>query len=152
MPDFTSAISAIVPPSRSAWSRSIGANTATSPSAVFVESHDPPMPTSITATSTGASENATNATAVSSSKKVSGSSPAPVSSASTSSTNGATSSHASATAASAMGSPSIMIRSVNRSRCGLVNSPVRSPWARTRLSMMRLVDVLPLVPVTCTTR
>ena len=55
-------------------------------------------------------------------------------------------------AASAMGSPSIMMRSVKRSRCGLVNRPVRRPWARTRLSIMRLVDVLPFVPVTCTTR
>ena len=131
---------------------SIGVNTATSPSAVLVESHEPPMPTSSTSTSIGASANATNASTVSSSKNVSGASSGSASSASTKSTNGAISSHASAIAASATGSPSIMMRSVKRSRCGLVNRPVRRPCARTRLSMMRLVEVLPFVPVTCTTR
>ena len=131
---------------------SIGANTATSPSAVLVESHDPPIPTSSTRTSIGASANATKARTVSSSKKVSGASSAAASSASTKSTNGEISSHASATAASETGSPSIMMRSVKRSRWGLVNSPVRRPCARMRLSMIRLVEVLPLVPVTCTTR
>jgi hypothetical protein len=54
--------------------------------------------------------------------------------------------------ASSIGSPSIMMRSVKRSRCGTREQPVRSPWARTIDSMMRLVEVLPFVPVTCTTR
>ena len=152
MPDLTVAISAIVFPRRSAWSRSIGANTTTSPSAVLVESHEPPIPTSITATSTGASAKATKASTVSSSKKVRGASPAAASSASTRSTNGEISSQASATSPSSIGSPSIMTRSVNRSRCGLVNRPVRRPWARTIDSTIRAVDVLPLVPVRCTTR
>ncbi len=116
MPALTAAISAIVSPRRSAWSRSIGANTATSPSALFVESHEPPMPTSSTSTSIGASAKATKASTVSSSKKVSRASSLAASSASTRSTNGAISSHASATAASSMGSPSIMMRSVKRSR------------------------------------
>ena len=57
------------------------------------------------------------------------------------------SSQASARPRLAIGSPSIMIRSVKRTRCGLVNSPVRRPCARSRLSIMRLVDVLPFVPV-----
>ena len=54
---------------------SIGAITATSPSAVFVESQAPPIPTSRTRTSIGASAKATKASTVSSSKKVSGASP-----------------------------------------------------------------------------
>jgi hypothetical protein len=33
-------------------------------------------------------------------------------------------------------------------RCGLVNRPVRRPRARSRLSIIRAVDVLPFVPVT----
>ncbi len=44
--------------------------TATSPSTTFVASHDPPMPTSMIATSTGASANAANAITVSTSKKL----------------------------------------------------------------------------------
>ena len=49
------------------------------------------------------------------------------------------------------GSPSTTIRSVIDSRWGLVNRPVRSPSARTRASIIRAVEVLPLVPVRCTT-
>ena len=46
-----------------AWppTKPIGANTATSPSAVFVESHEPPMPTSTTATSTVAATSSSRA-------------------------------------------------------------------------------------------
>jgi hypothetical protein len=47
-----------------------------------VESHSPPIPTSITATSTGASAKLAKASTVSASKKVSSASPAAVSSAS----------------------------------------------------------------------
>ena len=39
------------------WSTATGSTTATAPSATFVASHEPPMPTSTTATSTGASAN-----------------------------------------------------------------------------------------------
>ena len=39
------------------------------------------------------------------------------------------------------------IRSVIDSTCGLVNRPVRSPVARIRVSIIREVLVLPLVPV-----
>ncbi len=147
MPDFVRAISVMVVPRRAWWSRSIGVNTATCPSATLVESHSPPIPTSSTTTSTGASAKQAKASTVSVSKKVSGSSPAPSSSASTIATNGWISSQLRATASSAMGSPSMRIRSVNRSRCGLERRPVRRPEARSRLSIMRLVDVLPFVPV-----
>ncbi len=50
-----------------------------------------------------------------------------------------------------MGSPSIAIRSVTRVRCGEVNRPVRSPCSRSSRSTIRDVDVLPFVPVMCTT-
>ena len=62
----------------------MGVNTATCPSATFVESHSPPMPTSITPTSIGASAKVAKASTVSASKKVSGASPAASSSASVS--------------------------------------------------------------------
>ena len=75
MPALVRAISATVAPSRSVWSSAIGVNTATCPSATLVESHSPPMPTSSTTTSTGASAKHAKASTVSASKKVSGSSP-----------------------------------------------------------------------------
>ncbi len=45
------------------------------------------------------------------------------------------------------GSPSMEIRSVIDSTCGLVNRPVRRPVARIRVSIIREVVVLPFVPV-----
>ena len=45
------------------------------------------------------------------------------------------------------GSPSRQIRSVIRSTCGLVKRPVRRSRARSRVSIIRAVEVLPLVPV-----
>lgn len=51
------------------WSRSIGVTTATPASMTFVASQVPPMPTSTTATSTGASAKAAYAMPVSTSKK-----------------------------------------------------------------------------------
>ncbi len=45
------------------------------------------------------------------------------------------------------GSPSMQIRSRMEVRCGLVNRPVRRPRARSSRSVIRAVDVLPLVPV-----
>ena len=50
-----------------------------------------------------------------------------------------------------IGTPSIMMRSLTRSRCGLVSRPVRKPVARSSASIIRLVEVLPFVPVICTT-
>ena len=41
----------------------------------------------------------------------------------------------------------MLIRSRIEDRCGLVNSPVRSPRARSSVSIIRAVEVLPLVPV-----
>ena len=41
----------------------------------------------------------------------------------------------------------MLIRSLIFSTCGLVKRPVRSWKARSRLSIIRAVDVLPLVPV-----
>ena len=69
MPAFSSAISPGVEPRRSVWSRSIGVMTATEPSITFVASQLPPMPTSTTATSTGASAKAAYAMPVRTSKK-----------------------------------------------------------------------------------
>ena len=69
MPAFSVAISSIVSPSHCMWSIATGMITATWPSATLVASHRPPMPTSITATSTGASANAANIMPVSTSKK-----------------------------------------------------------------------------------
>ena len=51
------------------WSRAMGVITATAPSAMLVASQVPPSPTSITATSTGASAKAANAIPVRISKK-----------------------------------------------------------------------------------
>ena len=50
-----------------------------------------------------------------------------------------------------IGTPSTAIRSRIDTRCGDVNRPVRSPRSRSSVSIIRVVDVLPLVPVTCTT-
>ncbi len=147
IPDFVRAISVTVRPSRAVWSRAIGVKTATCPSATFVESHSPPIPTSITMTSTGASAKVAKASTVSASKKVSASSPLATSSASTISRYGRMSSQLRANASLVIGSPSSRIRSLTRSRCGLVSSPVRRPVARRSDSIIRLVDVLPLVPV-----
>ena len=55
------------------------------------------------------------------------------------------------TASSVSGSPSRQIRSVIDSTCGLVNRPVRRPRARSSASIIREVLVLPLVPVRWTT-
>ncbi len=148
MPDLVRAISATVLPSCFAWSIAIGANTATWLCTTLVESHSPPMPTSITATSTGASAKHARARTVSASKKVSGSSPFAVSSASVISRIGTMSSQFSTKRAAAIGSPSTTMRSRIDTRCGLVMSPVRSPCARTMLSAIRAVEVLPFVPVT----
>ena len=41
----------------------------------------------------------------------------------------------------------MLMRSVTRVRCGLVYRPVRRSWANRPHSIMRAVDVLPLVPV-----
>ena len=47
--------------------------------------------------------------------------------------------------------PSKAIRSRIECRCGLVNRPVRRPNSRSSASIIRVVDVLPLVPATWTT-
>lgn len=62
-------ISAGVVPSRSVWSSEMGVTTATVESMTFVASQVPPMPTSTTATSTGASAKAAYAMPVRTSKK-----------------------------------------------------------------------------------
>ena len=152
IPDFSEAISTTVCPRNRSWSSAIGVTTATSPSATLVESQLPPRPTSMTATSTGASANAANAITVNTSKNDSRGSPFSREPWSTRCTYGATSCQTSTNRSSLSGSPSIAIRSVTRDRCGLVNRPVRRPCSRSRRSTMRDVDVLPLVPVRCTTR
>ena len=60
---------------------------------------------------------------------------------------GATSLNAVTNASSLIGSPSRLIRSVIDSRCGLVNRPTRRPSGAIRVSIIRAVEVLPLVPV-----
>ena len=65
---------------------------------------------------------------------------------------GATSLKARTKASSSSGSPSTLIRSFIVSTCGLVKRPVRSSRARSSASIIREVDVLPLVPVRWTIR
>ena len=101
------------------------------------------MPTSTTATSTGASANAAYAMPTIVSKNDSGWS----SLSSTRWVYGATSLNARTNCSSVSGSPSTEIRSDIRSTCGEVNRPVRSSSARRRVSIIRDVDVFPLVPV-----
>ena len=143
IPAFSSAISSTEVPRYAAWSTPIGVTTATAPSATLVASHTPPMPTSTIATSTGASANAAYAIPTIVSKKLSGCGCA----ASTRCVYGATSLKARTNSSSVSGSPSTEIRSLIRSRWGLVKRPVRRSRARSRVSIIRLVDVLPLVPV-----
>ena len=57
IPAFSTAMTAGVLPRYFAWSTAIGSTTATAASATFVAPHEPPMPTSTTATSTDASAN-----------------------------------------------------------------------------------------------
>ena len=101
------------------------------------------MPTSTTATSTGASANAAYAIPTTVSKNDSGCGCA----ASTRWVYGATSLNARTNSSSVSGLPSMQIRSLIRSTCGLVNRPVRRSSARSRVSIIRDVEVLPLVPV-----
>ncbi len=58
MPTFSRAISSGVSPRYLAWSTAIGVSTATRASITLVASQAPPIPTSTTAASTGASANA----------------------------------------------------------------------------------------------
>ena len=67
MPAFSPAIPAMSSPRYSTWSTLIGVMTATGALTTLVASQRPPRPTSITATSIGASANAANAIAVSTS-------------------------------------------------------------------------------------
>jgi hypothetical protein len=148
MPDLVRAISATVLPSRAVWSSEIGVKTATCPSPTLVESHSPPMPTSMTATSTVASAKQAKASTVMLSKKVSRGRPSASSAASVISMYGRMSSQLRASASLLIGAPSITMRSLKRTRCGLVNRPTRRPYACRMLAAMRLVEVLPFVPVT----
>ena len=143
MPAFSAAISSTVPPSSLVWSSEIGVMIATTPSATFVESCRPPTPTSSTITSTGVSAKIAKAMPVRTSKK----DIATGCLSSTSWTYGMTSSYAVTNRSGSMGAPSTQIRSLIETRCGLVNRPVRRPRARSSASVIRAVDVLPLVPV-----
>ena len=51
-------------------------------------------------------------------------------------------------ASALMGAPSIAMRSVTSTRCGLLNRPTRRPSASRRASIMTAVLPLPLVPAT----
>ncbi|CAB4550823.1 unannotated protein [freshwater metagenome] len=68
IPAFVDAISAIVSPRYSWWSKSTGIITETSAFTTLVASHSPPIPTSIMPTSIGCSAKAAKAKAVIASK------------------------------------------------------------------------------------
>ncbi len=112
MPDLSRPMSSSVGPSTSVWSKLILVSTATLPSTTLVLSHRPPSPTSITATSTASSANQASAAAVRSSNRVGGSS--------ISCSSRASDSRISTKAPSSMGSPLRAIRSLTRTRLGLV--------------------------------
>ncbi len=143
IPAFSRAMVTGSSPRRCAWSTATGSTTATAASATLVASHVPPSPTSTTATSTGASAKAAYAIATTVSKNDSGNGWER----STRSMYGATSLKAVTNCSSVSCSPSRLIRSVIRSTCGLVNRPVRRSSVRSRVSIIREVEVLPLVPV-----
>ena len=125
IPAFSVAISARVSPSISVWSRPTGATTETIPSATFVESHEPPIPTSRITTSTGSSAKIAKASTVMDSKNVSFGSPRAANSSSTRVRYGKISSQTRTNVASGTGSPLMLMRSVTLSRWGLVKRPVR---------------------------
>jgi hypothetical protein len=56
------------------------------------------------------------------------------------------------TSASSIDRPFIWIRSLNRTKCGEVNSPVLTPAAREMESIIAQTEPLPLVPATWTNR
>jgi hypothetical protein len=112
MPAFSAAIAARVGSATSAWSSCTLVTTATVPSATFVASQRPSMPTSTTATSTLASASSQNAAAVSASNQL-GATPADMAACLTRPT-------ALARSASATGLPSMVTRSATRLMCGLV--------------------------------
>ena len=88
IPAFSAAISAISVPRYSVWSTPMGVMTATGASTTLVASQRPPMPTSTTAISIGASAKAANAIAVTTSNLLIAGPPAASDCLSTSSTNG----------------------------------------------------------------
>src|SRR2546423_1051935 len=71
--------------------------------------------------------------------------------ASTMDTNGSISRNVCTYRSGLTGAPSMAIRSVTSCRCGLVNRPTRRPIRVSRASIMRAVEVLPVVPGICTT-
>ena len=152
IPALLAAISSRESPSQAQWSRPTGVMTSTSEATTLVESQVPPSPTSTTATSTGWSAKAASAMTVRTSKKDRRGPPADCERSSTRRMQGATSSQAAMKPSSPMGSPSRAMRSRMVARWGLVKRPVRMPVAARSLSIMRTVEVLPLVPVTWTTR
>ena len=88
IPAFSPAMVAMSDPRYSAWSMPIGVMTATGAFTTLVASHRPPSPTSMTPMSTGASANAANAMAVTTSNLLIAGPPAASDWASTSCTNG----------------------------------------------------------------
>ena len=126
----------------------IGMITDTWPSATFVASQVPPMPTSTMATSTGASANAANPSAVMTSKKLRRGPPSSSLASSAIASTGATSSYTDRNSSMPIGWPSSLIRSRRSDRCGDVIIPVCRPKDWSSASIIRAVDVLPFVPVT----
>ena len=113
--------------------------TATAALTMLVQSHVPPRPTSTTATSTASSANQVRAAAVSSSKRVGGSSIRLSMRDSVSSR--------SVNVSSSIGSPLRARRSLTRDRLGLVYVPTCRPRAASSEVTMAAVEPLPLVPV-----
>ncbi len=82
------------------------------------------------------------------SKKLSRGPPASSLTSSAMASTGATSSYTDRKDSISIGSPSTRIRSRRSDRCGEVTRPVCRPNERSRDSIIRAVEVLPLVPVT----
>ena len=139
IPAFSRATSASVGPANSLWSIPMLVMTATWASTTLVASHIPSRPTSITPTSTAVSANHRKAAAVHASK-YDGRTPIRPS-------RSATAAICSANDSSSIGSPSRAMRSLMRSRWGLVYVPTCRPWAIRRRVIICAVEPLPLVPV-----
>ena len=135
-----------VGPRYSTWSSPTEVSAVAVESMTFVASSRPPRPASTTATSTPASANATNETAIAASNWVIRS-PAS-SSGSTASIAAATVAVAAAKASGAISAPSIRVRSAHRQTCGEMQEPVLSPAPQSSAAVIVVTEDLPLVPTT----
>ncbi len=115
-------------------------------SQTFVASNRPPSPTSITANPHPDRAKCRNPRAVPSSKNVAGAAPP----ASARAAAAATSVTSRTNVGSSGSAPSTVRRSSNRTRCGEVNSPHRTPQAVSPPATHDATVPFPLVPAICT--